>query len=259
MDSSARPVQPRPARAFSLIELLLVIGIIVILVAIAIGVGFRVTGSGKARNTEQILRVMDQALTEYIAKAGSNPKPYVLDPRAGNPTNNPWVFPIVDGQDGAGATEINSVGLFILQCKDYPTAHDAFASLPPGALKDWNPGAVSTSPGSGQPTLTTVFDGWGKAIRYVHPAFGGTTAGGIAQDVYNASGNGILKAPPSINGVQGRFVFAQVTRSWDASGTGNSDGGIPPGNRGYFYSCGPDGLPQTIEDNVYTTVPRQNQ
>ena len=152
MDSRTRR-QPTEAsthvHAFSLIELLIVVGIIVILISISLAVGFRVSGSGKVRQTEQTLRTLDQSLSEMIAKlGGTNPKPYVVDPRPANvaQTNpaNQFVQPIIDGVNEADGAVINSVGLFMAQCREIPAVFATIQGLPPKILKDYDADANGT-------------------------------------------------------------------------------------------------------------------
>ena len=52
----------RKPRAFTLVELLMVIGIITILIVLGISLARRVTGTGKKALTEQTIRVLDTAL-----------------------------------------------------------------------------------------------------------------------------------------------------------------------------------------------------
>jgi prepilin-type N-terminal cleavage/methylation domain-containing protein len=275
MDSTARPSHLPPARAFTLIELLVVIGIIVLLVALTVTVGFRVTGTGKAKQTEQALRVLDQALTEYISAAGRNPRPWVIDPR---PYSPPTVQPVFDGVNQTDGEVINSVALFVLQCREYPSADALFKNLDTKILKEREfDGDFSGTP----PTipLPTVLDGWGNPIRYVHPAFGGNrTAPNNPQgfvDVYLPSGTGLIQTQPRIEGQFATFGIQRVRRNdrvtkaqSDAGVVPDSDGGYPAGNRPYFYSAGPDGrvgyvvndstgeiLVDYNDDNIYITTP----
>jgi prepilin-type N-terminal cleavage/methylation domain-containing protein len=275
MDSSPR--RPANSRAFSLIELLVVVGIIVILLSISIAVGFRVSGSGKIRKTEQIISVLDQALASYIQQSGGNPKPYVIDPR---PENNPpiqtnplneRVQPVADAVPDPSVPDprgrpipINSVGFFLTQCAEFPSVKENLLNLPAGALKDFDvDGPGSATDYTNQPVLPTVFDAWNNPIRYVHPAFGGHRHGPNATDftdVYDTTGGGagILKARPAVNGIDRIVGMNSIRRNGapdDAPG-GDSDGGIPPGAQPYFYSCGPDGDPSTVDDNVYIKRPQ---
>ena len=59
------------------------------------------------------------------------------------------------------------------------------------------------------------------------------------------------KAPAIVNGVQRNFGINNSVHRLDT----DADCGFTPGNRPYFYSCGPDGKPDTIEDNIYLSEP----
>ena len=259
MDSRTRR-QPTSARGFSLIELLIVVGIIVILVSISIAVGFKVAGSGKVRQTEQTLRVLDQSLTEMIAKLGGNPKPYVVDPRPGNNTaaqqsnpGNQYVQAVMDGINETDGKVINSVGLYMAQCKEFASVQETLKNLPQNIVKEYDADDNGNEGQANQQApMLTVFDGWGNPIRYVHPAFAGIhpTGGSGSIQVWNTGGTGILKAPAVVNGVQRNFGIINVHRL-----QGDADCGFTPGNRPYFYSCGPDGKPDTTEDNIYLSEP----
>jgi hypothetical protein len=143
---------------------------------------------------------------------------------------------------------------------------------------------VATSSGdanasSVQLELTTVLDAWGNPIRMVHPRFDGLIKGDSEYELINLGrGNDGFISPEeagvaTINLLQSKLFLRQIRRlapdreTWRgltpqqiaqnfANGIGDSDGGICPTPRPYFYSAGPDGDPSTIDDNVYTTRPR---
>ena len=64
---------PSRRSAFTLVELLVVIGIIGVLVAIVIGVAASVAEGGRARATEGVLRALDQSLDIYVEQRGGIP------------------------------------------------------------------------------------------------------------------------------------------------------------------------------------------
>jgi prepilin-type N-terminal cleavage/methylation domain-containing protein len=246
--SLAHPVRS----AFTIIELLVVIAIIAILIALVIVVAHRVAGSGKMRLTESTLKILDTALEQYIAVKG-NPPPVVADPRQGGASH---LIPVADARDVTNSTQgtmINSVGLFMLQCKEVPEAFGQFSKADSKLVHDFDPDQADPNPASPnfaqQPSLQTAFDGWGNPIRYVHPVFKGKVTGTSANngvDVVTLLGN-----PPP-----GKSYGIVTIRRSNSQGDMDADGGLPPSNRPYFYSAGPDGDASTTEDNVYLVQPR---
>lgn len=250
-------------RAFTVIELLVVIGIIAILISLGFLVASRVSGSGKQRVTEQSLRILDSALASYISSnGGKNPPPTIKDPTSGVGNQ---LIPIVDGRDFSNGTPpadqfINSVGLFMEQMKSDPGAHAQFKDLDPKLVKE-----VDVDGGGVQPRLLTAIDGWGKPIRYVHPKFKGAITddpnSALPRQTTSILGNaptGYTYTITSFRRVGDRDKFATGPDPLDA------DEGMPLTDRGYFYSCGPDGLPDWTRkppndrpnDNIYTATPK---
>lgn len=240
---------PRPA--FTLVELLIVIGIITILIVLGMSVAHKVSGSGRIEATKQTLRVLDSSLTEYISVKGEMPPAWVVDPRPNN-ANGATIQPVADAKNisasGPDQVAINSVGLYMAQCKSVPSVDAIFKQLDARLIKLFDP----DSPGNdndmtAQTSLSTVMDAWGRPIRYVHPVFKGLLPEppGTTFDVST-----VLQKPPGKN-----WGFKDILRDTTPGPTG-TDGGIPQGNRPYFYSAGPDGDPTTTDDNVYISVPR---
>jgi prepilin-type N-terminal cleavage/methylation domain-containing protein len=241
--------QPRLARrapsAFTLIELLIVIGIIALLLVLALAVGRSVTNSGRARQTEYTLKVLDAALSEYIHSQETMPPPWVVDPRSPT-TGVKTVHPVVDGvwDGGSGARPIDAMALFMLQCSGIPNVEAKFRDLDSKLVRE----VELDLPGlSGTFRLTTVLDGWGRPIRYVHPAFSGEI--GTASAFATVTEFVQLPGMPS----QYRFGINDIRRHRDSR---DADGGVPPASRPYFYSAGPDGDPATVDDNIYLTRPQ---
>lgn len=245
---------PVPRRAFTAIELLVVLAIIAVLVGLVLAISTRVAGTGKQRLTEQTLRVLDTALGAYTQATGANPPPVVEDPRVDRTANQVRLLPVADARNMTGGTEgaiINSVGLFILQAQNVPEAKSALANLDPKLLRDFSPDGI-TNTTSLQPVVPTVFDGWGNPIRYVHPAFKGSVNAqtlGLGTASEAASVQAVL-GPIRIQGAT--YGISQIRRT---PASRDADGGTPPADRPYFYSAGPDGDPSTIDDNIYLTRP----
>ncbi len=238
--------------AFTLIELLIVIGIIAILVGIAITVGAKVLSSGKERLTLDALKVLDQSLAEYVASKGGNPPATVDDPRPGNTGATIYIQPVADATNMADGVTINSVGLYVAQCRGLASVDAIFKGLDAKIFRLYDPDGTSAG-WDNQPELLTVFDGWGNPIRYVHPAFQGLIYGPwptLSTPTASVPTSAVLGAPPANRA----YGIVDIRRNNQAGG--DADGGRGPGGRPYFYSAGPDGDPSTIADNVYLNQPQ---
>ncbi len=103
---------PTPSRpGFTLLELLIVIGIITLLVGVLLAVGLRAIRSQDERATRNLLFTLDRAMSEYILVAGSIPK------------YNPQAFSRVPGPDLLDPND----GLNII------SSNDAFLAYPDGS------------------------------------------------------------------------------------------------------------------------------
>lgn len=263
-------------RAFTVIELLVVIGIIAILISLGFLVASRVSGSGKQRVTEQSLRILDSALASYISSnGGKNPPPTIKDPTS-TATNPRWI-PVIDGRDGDTQQFVNSVGLFMEQMKSDPGAYAQFKDLDPKLVKEIDVDDVGAQTGP-QPRLLTAIDGWGNPIRYVHPRFKGYISEASTTPIFRQTAS-VLGNPQTGTyaitrirrvGDRDRFSSGGEAPTWYQPTTPpipqclDADEGIPLSDRPYFYSCGADGFPdwkrkdpdKLPNDNVYLTTPK---
>lgn len=180
---------PRPG--FTLIELLVVIVIIAILVAITLSVAGGVQQTGRKRLTTEAIRQIDLAIDAFITQTGGSPSPFA---EAGPPVANPdetRFYPVADAVDTTSGDElnrtvINSMGLFIAQAERAGLG-SLFQGIPTSQLSVIDgdrpviDGRTAAQTGNRQPELRTVLDGWGRPIRFVHPAFDGLMTAEIAR------------------------------------------------------------------------------
>lgn len=242
---------------FTLLELLIVIAIISLLIVISLAVGSKVLSGGRESLTASITRSMDLSLTSYMTDVGDKvPKSLVEHPST---SGSIYWQPVSDVRQGEDYEKnmVNSVGWYIYQMKDVSSVASAISGLSAKVVKQYSPDeeplTLSTTK---QPLLTTVFDGWGRPLRYVHPDFDGvitqtstSTDDGVDIEDLVSIGSGESFAFDTVRRNRTTKVDAGVTKFADG------DGGICPNNRPYFYSAGADGDPSTIEDNIYPTRP----
>jgi prepilin-type N-terminal cleavage/methylation domain-containing protein len=271
------------SRGFTLIELLIVIGIIGLLVSLTLVVGGQVMSGGKQRLTLDTLKILDNAMDAYVHSTEGNPAPYVagMDPLV-SPAQPNVLFIAADARDmehsvtasSGGVTVdgnqmINSVGVFMYQASKVPDAKGILDKLPSRVVRTFDADGIGP-----QPLMPTVFDGWDRPIRYVHPAFQGVITGDASaatvqpgQPRPTAQVLGAAAAGQAYSAASVRRNHTQtVARPRNAQDWPDSDGGTCIGGRPYFYSSGPDGLVgialdeggkqfDANLDNVYTTRP----
>lgn len=259
-------------RGFTIIELLVVMGIIGILVGVTLAVGTGVVSGGKQRLTGDTIRVLETALNEYIAERDAPPAHFF------EMANSTALVPMIDGvtrddQQVNGRTVKNLVPTtswfvyVVREAERVAAAASAIdglnAKVVRTEIKEFSNDDVAIGIGLPGNSRTRILDGWGNDIRMVYPAFSG---------VIEANGRGVgsqgalvrtenVIAPPKTGKRWGavnvrRNALTKADRDATPGIIGDSDGGVPLNNRPYFYSAGPDGDPSTTEDNVYSTKPR---
>jgi hypothetical protein len=224
----------RTRSAFTLVELLVVLAIIAVLMTIGLVIGARARAGAKESVTLETIKTLETALNDYVSQKGEMPKPYVkLEGATGN------VYQVIaDASDSAtDASEshmIKSGGYLMYQLSKVQSSK--------AILDEINPKFLDIEANAEAPGFREPLDGFGREIRYVHPAFQGIYATGRDQ----ASTFGVLPGGGTFRPTQ---IFRTVT---------NSDGGQCVSNKPYFYSCGVDGKPETHDDNLYPDNSKPN-
>ena len=280
-----RGLQGRAARAFTLIELLVVIGIITVLMGLVVTAGILVTGGGRESQTLNTLRTLDQTLNSVIVDLGRTPDPFVEIPNSGT-NRDDLIYPVADARnmDSADRVMINSVGLFLLQAEELGRPAESIKGLSARIVRRYSPHETSLYTNDDAiPDIPTVFDGFGNPIRYVHPVFQGELYGDPARAGTSSSNAeepvrfrdhseffelaGLRRPADKEWGIGSIRRNAEVTGDGPA-GAADSDGGITPSQRPYFYSMGPSGRVGSKrtaggevsedynKDNLYTTLPK---
>ncbi len=253
MPTTGAPSRRPRARAFTLIELLIVIGVLVILIALTITIGTKITASGRARAAADTIRVLDGSVSEWSAQTGDPAPSKVLAPEAGG--GDPIEQPIIDGRpEGADPDEpaLPSVEMYTAAILQEGGLESVFS----GVTSSWIAAAtVPTDASNGALPAYRLVDPWGNPLRYVHPVY--DAGWGPYWD-----GNSLTSRPTLSPLDATEDAYQRSWRPFDPNDTqrtsawvGDADEGVCVGNSPYFYSAGPDGDPGTIEDNVYSSVP----
>lgn len=269
--NTSRPLGPAAGArgAFTLIELLIVIGIIAVLVALAVVVGAKVVEGGRARATTDVIRVLDGTLASWHLNART-PLPSVLEVKE-DATRSRY-FPIIDARrpsgnsDFAAEAEPSALYYSALVMQDQSVAPE-FEQLDSAFVSSASAPQENSQNGRRESwaiPAADLRDAWGRPMRFVHPAFHGGYG-----EYWDADSERMATRDPMrvmIKNPQGREIEVEYRRSYrpfeaDASGrkatwVGDADEGMAVGGRGYFYSAGEDGDPGTRADNVYSTEPR---
>ena len=247
MHPRRRPISP--LRSFTLIELLIVIGIISLLIAVSVLVGVKVVGSGKQRSTEGALKALDSALSGLMQN-GRLKTCYYRKSTGAPGSAQSMLFPIVDGRwkdrtlpndpgDPSGLSDPQarfdltydpaqpSLTLLIL-------AHDELGA----AVQQLNPKYVSrrTIVAYGWPVdqngkvngpLTAgliegpvVTDGWGNPVRVCVPQFQGGSGDYFKPNPPPGTGGTMVtnrpmtRVYPAAEFATGAVTFADFSRSY---------------------------------------------
>jgi type II secretory pathway pseudopilin PulG len=224
-------------RAFTLIELVIVIGVIIVLLGLTIGVARIVQGQSEVRETQNTLTILDSALNEWASVSDRSlswgrdnvPLDAVYDVHA----ETTEVFTVSEVLDAIGKPE--NVRVIIARInQDFVRTYESgeayewlSASERTQMNQHWglnHPPTSFNSPVSAPAALgpsLTVLDAWGKPIRAVHP---GRVFNALAQHPYGpVTDVGVADPDGTV-----RTAFEDRY-------------GVAQGRKVYFVSAGPDG------------------
>lgn len=203
----------RRRSGFTLLEILVVIGIILVLISIAVISYQVVERSAASRQTKVTLENLNSMLAELDASAGSNALPnFPYTDTSSPPITQTFIGVGSSGADGKNRTigDVSSGGAdrygFIVQQTQaamanltrVPNNNKAIAALPASKiLRDSNNNPIPTSSTVGP----VLLDGWGNPIIYV-------CRGGI--NVLVTTGNGSTPQQITVTGRDNRPFFASA-------------------------------------------------
>lgn len=258
----------RARRAFTLIELLIVIGIIAVLISMSLVVGSKVIEGGKGRATQNVIRVLDESRAAWTLNADV-PLPKLVSVEY-DTNRAPMRFLLIDGRSDTAGFETEAyptIALYTGLVMQDASIRSVFEQLDstfirPDAVPGWKDKSGKWE--SWAIGAVEVRDAWGKPLRMVHPAFHGGHGEYWNPDLGNMESRDLLEDRLVPVG-EGRSQLWDFSRSYrpfedDDSQKGNwigdADEGMCIGGTAYFYSAGADGDPGTRRNNIYSTVPR---
>lgn len=255
-------VPSRSDRAFTLIEILVVIVIVGILISISLVVGKQVRTGSQSRSTEDTIRVLDLSLAAYEKSSTElPPSKFIYKDRS---STKPYEFPIIDGRrlnDGVDRDTnpaIPSLARYTALCATVPEADSLIQSVNSKLVRRVVIDPILQTP----PPAVEIVDAFGQPIRFVHPAFDGGYGDAYDPAPIKPRDMELVVTPDAgtVTDPKG-YKYRRSAHPWNPanaiSGTpvGDADEGICLNRRPYFYSAGPDGDPGTRSNNVYTTRP----
>lgn len=263
-------------RGFTIVELLVVIGIIGLLVTIALVLGGKVSNGQKASTTANTIRVLDMTVDEIQTATDSPPEAKFVYTQGSGARALVYEYSIVDGRqvspaptgsnqsvyDSVGNPVTESMARYSALCGTIPTAQAVMRQIDQKFIRTKVLATINGKEIQAQEYL----DGWREPIRVVHPAFDGGWGGAA----YGNTGAKLTKSdrdtprviPEQRGGAKQNIGYRRSMRPWANATTapsnwiGDGDEGLCPNKRMYFYSGGADKNPGTREDNVYAQTPQ---
>ena len=272
-DIASRSAHARPSRrgGFTLVELLVVIGIIAVLTAIvAVGIfSLLPSASDRASGTRlEALQTMyiDWAVDESAtvgqgSQAGERPLPSAVQSAWGGAEQPPSAIEDATGVY-AGTSQNHQVAAFwaqrtqemIKRMNLIPANRELWDALPASA-KTQNMGYAATITARFRTGPTGFNTGTIAPALVFNDTANNTSATLEPPMLLDGHGHLIFWVPPT--GLQGMILESDP--SWNDGSAGLNQGGrlLPVDGKGFFISPGADGNYQTHDDNVYSTTLRK--
>jgi len=245
-------------RAFTVLELVIVIGVILVLMSLALTVTSVVLAANDRRSVQSTFVLLDQAITSWESQAGRE----MSSGRRANPPGTPTVPDFTLGTNGPTAGfeiyEENflttySICIVLERLTSSPDSADIIARLPSTAIRfvplnganaveplpmNWTQITPQQDPNQMPPyaSVREIFDPWNRRIGVIFPGRAATKAE-VAAAIANPSTNGIDLEDGSVRTMDEHYL------------------GICRNRKMCFVSAGPDGDMGTTADNIYSYEP----
>ena len=243
-------------RAFTVLELVIVIGVILVLMSLALTVTSVVLAANDRRSVQSTFVLLDQAITSWQSQAGRE----MTAGRRANPPGTPTVPDFTLGTNGPTAgfevyeenfLSTYSICIVLERLATTPDSAEIIARLPSTAIRfvplngtnaveplptNWTQTTPQQDPNQMPPyaSVREIFDPWNRRIGVIFPGRAATKAE-IAAAVTN----------PTLIDVEDGSV-----RTMDEHFLG-----ICRNRKMCFVSAGPDGDMGTTADNIYSYEP----
>ncbi len=237
-------------RAFTVMELVVVIGVILILMALALSVTSSVLAANDRRSMENTFKLLDQAISSFEAQMGRD---FAFGRRVvpGVPVGPPNGIPDYTGTTPSVAYDIYELNFptvhavcMVLERLSTPGSESAeiLSKIPASALR-FLPMNGATVVGDPVPTTWTpnrmpatalireIVDPWGRRIATCFPGRAATKAELANSAIPTDSNDGTVRTADEVSM------------------------GVCRNRRIFFLSGGPDGDFTTVADNVYSYEP----
>ena len=245
-------------RAFTVLELVIVIGVILVLMSLALTVTSVVLAANDRRSVQSTFVLLDQAITSWESQAGRE----MTAGRRANPLGTPTVPDFTLGTNGPTAgfdvyeenfNTTYAICVVLERLATSPDSAEIIARLPSTAIRfvplngtnaveplptNWTQTTPQQDPNQMPPyaSVREIFDPWNRRIGVIFPGRAATKAE-VAAAVTAPTSQGIDVEDGSVRTMDEHYL------------------GICRNRKMCFVSAGPDGDMGTTSDNIYSYEP----